>query len=423
MLWPHRTRRAVLAVVISTLAIAGATPMAMAATTGGSKQAWAGKVITLGAVFSTTGTGVAYGPQQVKGARLAVSQINAAGGIKGAVVHLVIDNDDSQPAQSALVMQSLITSHNVLAVLGPTFSNSAAAADPVANSLATPVLAVSNTGPGIVGSCAYPCSWIYRDSIGDATTIPANIGYYVKRAHPHAAVVMYPSADPFGMSTGQIASQAFTSGGVDQVSSVTVADPTALSGPVQTALAAHPNVVAITGSSAAVAGALIKELRAQGFTGQILGGNAFNSPTAATAAGSAGIGARSGAAWYVGNSSAVNRAFVSDYKRRYGTNPDQFAALAYTGVQLLARAARSAPLKFSSTAADRSALGGALARVRMNTPLGSFQFTPAHDVEQPIWLLAMNGKGGYRLVQQLHFSPLDQRCHARSMTSAATPGP
>jgi branched-chain amino acid transport system substrate-binding protein len=404
MLWPRRTRRVVLTAILCVLMIAAASPMA-AATTGGSKRPWADKVITFGAVFSTTGTGVAYGPQQVKGAQLAVSQINAAGGIKGAAVHLVIDNDDSQPTESAVVMRSLIASQNVLAVLGPTFSNSAAAADPVANSLSTSVLAVSNTGPGIVGSCPYSCSWIYRDSIGDATTIPANIGYFVKQSHPHAAVVIYPSADPFGVSTGQIAAKAFTAAGVDQVSSVTVPDPTSLSGPVQSALASHPNAVAITASSAAVAGALIKELRAQGFTGQILGGNAFNSPTAATAAGYSGKGARSGAAWYLGNPSAVNRTFVADYKKRYGTSPDQFAALAYTGVQLLAKAARSAPLQFSSTADDRLAFNKALAGVRMNTPLGQFHFTADHDVDQPIWIVAMNGKGGYGLVRQLPAAP------------------
>jgi branched-chain amino acid transport system substrate-binding protein len=290
MPWPRRMQRAVLPAILCVLMIAAATPMAAAATTGGSKQPWADKVITFGAVFSTTGAGVAYGPQQVKGAQLAVSQINQAGGIKGADVHLVIDNDDSQPAQSAVVMRSLITSQQVLAVLGPTFSNSAAAADPVANDLSTSVLAVSNTGPGIVGSCPYPCSWIYRDSIGDATTIPANVGYYVKRAHPRAAVVLYPSADPFGVSTGQIAAKAFTSSGVAQLSTVTVPDPTSLAAPVQSALAAHPNAVAITASSATVAGALIKEFRTQGFTGQILGGNAFNSPTTATAAGSSGKG-------------------------------------------------------------------------------------------------------------------------------------
>lgn len=404
MLWSRRTRRGLLPAILCVLMIAVATPMAAGASSG-SKQPWADKVITFGAVFSTTGTGVAYGPQQVKGAQLAVSQINAAGGIKGADVHLVIDNDDSQSAQSAVVMRSLITSQNVLAVLGPTFSNSAAAADPVANSLSTSVLAVSNTGPGIVGSCAYPCSWIYRDSIGDATTIPANIGYYIKQSHPHAAVVIYPSADPFGVSTGQIAAKAFTAGGVGQVSSVVVPDPTSLSDPVRSALAVHPNVVAITASSASVAGALIKELRGQGFTGQILGGNAFNSPTAATAAGSSGKGARSGAAWYLGNPSAVNRTFVADYEKRYGTNPDQFAALAYTGVQLLAEAARSAPLQFSSTADDRLAFNNALAGVRMNTPLGQFHFTADHDVDQPIWIVAMNGKGGYGLVRQLPAAP------------------
>jgi branched-chain amino acid transport system substrate-binding protein len=400
MLWPRRTRRAVLPAILCVVMIAAASPMAAAAASG-SKQPWADKVITFGAVFSTTGTGAAYGPQQVKGAELAVSQINAAGGIKGADVHLVIDNDDSQPAQSAVVMRSLITSENVLAVLGPTFSNSAAAADPVADTLSTTVLAVSNTGPGIVGSCAYPCTWIYRDSIGDATSIPANVGYYVKQSHPDTAVVMYPSADPFGVSTGQIAAQAFSTDGVEHVSSVTVPDPTALSGPVQSALAAHPNVVAITASSATVAAGLIKELRAQGFKGQILGGNAFNSPTVATAAGSSGKGARSGAAWYLGNPSAVNRTFVAAYKKRYGVAPDQFSALAYTGVQLLAKAASSAPLQFSSTADDRLALNNALAGVRLNTPLGQFHFTADHDVDQPIWIVAMNGKGGYGLVRQL----------------------
>jgi branched-chain amino acid transport system substrate-binding protein len=401
MLWPRLLQRGVMPALICLLMIAGASPIASAASTGGSKQPWANKVITFGAVFSTTGTGIAYGPEQVKGAELAVSQINAAGGIKGADVHLVIDNDDSQPAQSAVVMRSLITSQNVLAVLGPTFSNSAAAADPVANSLSTTVLAVSNTGPGIVGSCAYPCSWIYRDSLGDAASVPANIGYYVKQSHPHSAVVIYPSADPFGVSTGQIAANAFTASGVGQVSSTAVSDPTALNGPVQSALATHPGVVAITASSATVASGLIKELRAQGFTGQILGGNAFNSPTVAIAAGSEGKGARSGAAWYLGNQSAVNRAFVSAYKKRYGTSPDQFAALAYTGVQLLAKAARSAPLQFSSTPDDRLAFNNALAGVRMNTPLGSFHFTADHDVDQPIWIVAMNGKGGYGLVRQL----------------------
>jgi branched-chain amino acid transport system substrate-binding protein len=401
MLWPQRIRRGVFSAFIVLILVTGLSPMAGAATTGGSKPPWAGKVITLGAVFSTTGTGVAYGPQQVKAAQLAVRQINAAGGIKGATVRLVIENDDSQPAQSATVMASLITSQNVLAVLGPTFSNSAAAADPVANSLSTTVLAVSNTGPGIVGSCSYPCSWIFRDSLGDASSVPANVNYYVKHAHPQSAVVIYPATDPFGVSTAQITTKAFTASGVNHVSSTAILDPTALTGPVQSALASHPTVVAITASSATVAGALIKELRSQGFGGQILGGNAFNSPTAAATAGPSGKGARSGAAWYLGNQSPVNRAFVSAYKKRYGASPDQFAALAYTGVQLLAKAARSAPLRFASTADDRLALKTALARVRMTTPLGSFHFTADHDVDQPIWIVSMNGTGGYTLIRQL----------------------
>ena len=106
MLWPRLLRRGVMPALICLLMIAGASPIAPAASTGGPKQPWANKVITFGAVFSTTGTGIAYGPEQVKGAELAVSQINAAGGIKGADVHLVIDNDDSQPGASRQLVRS-----------------------------------------------------------------------------------------------------------------------------------------------------------------------------------------------------------------------------------------------------------------------------------------------------------------------------
>ncbi len=387
----------------STLLVAAVLAATVGSSSSGAASArpWAGRTIRLGAIFSTTGIGISYGPEQTKGARLAVAQINAAGGVRGAKVRLTVLNDNSDPATSATRMRTLVTDDKVLAVLGPTFSNSAASADPVADQLQTPVLAVSNTGPGIVGTCAYPCSWIFRDSLGEAVMLPAGVDTYVAAAHPARASVIYPANDAYGASSGQIAAQALTAAGVQVLGSVVVTDPTQPEGPVGSALAGNPTVVVITASSAVVDGEIIKGLRAQGFTGQILGGNAFNSPAAGTTAGSASTGARSAAGWFLGSATKANRAFVAAYKARYGTAPDQFSALAYTGVRLLADAAGAAPLTNRSVAADRAKLKSSLASVKAATPQGLFQFTADHNPVQPIWLVAMNGHGGYRLVKVL----------------------
>jgi branched-chain amino acid transport system substrate-binding protein len=274
---------------------------------------------------------------------------------------------------------------------------------------------VSNTGPGIVGNCAYPCSWIFRDSLGEATGIPVNIATYVARSRPATAVVIAPVGDNYGAQTGQLASNAFNADGVRAGPPVIVpATQPALGEAVAAALDSKPSVLMITASSPTVVSDIIVDARQAGFTGGILGGNAFNAPAVAKAAGSAGRNAQSAAGWFSGDASRANTSFVASFTARYHTAPDQFAAQAYTGVMLLAAAAKSAPLGFTNIAADRTAFRGSLQAVSIQTPLGPFQFTADHDVSQPVWVVAMNGKGGYRLVKQV---PASQ---AQSATTTPT---
>jgi hypothetical protein len=39
-----------------------------------------------------------------------------------------------------------------------------------------------------------------------------------------------------------------------------------------------------------------------------------------------------------------------------------------------------------------------------STPLGPFQFTPNHDVKQTVWVIAMDGSGGFTLVKEVKAS-------------------
>ncbi|HMW45508.1 MAG TPA: ABC transporter substrate-binding protein, partial [Solirubrobacterales bacterium] len=362
------------------------------------ENAWDGQSITFGALFSTTGDGSPFGPQQVKGAKLAVDEINADGGINGADLQLVQRDDESDPATSADEMKELIEQVQAIAVLGPTFSNSAAEADPIANQNRTPVLAVSNTGPGIVGDCDYPCEYIFRDSLGEATAIPANVKNLVDRENPKFAKVLYPVDDPFGQTSAETAVQAFKDEGV-KVTSMQVG----ANGIGQHMTDERQDAFMITASSGETGAGIVKDLRnAYGAKTPILGGNAFNSPVVAKSLGRQGKGVQSAAAWYAGNHSDENHEFMANYMAKYGQEPDQFAAQAYTGVKLLADAAEEADLQFGDIAADREALKTALEGVSEETPLGDFSFTPDHDVSQPIWIVQMNGKGTYDLVAQVN---------------------
>jgi branched-chain amino acid transport system substrate-binding protein len=149
---------------------------------------------------------------------------------------------------------------------------------------------------------------------------------------------------------------------------------------------------------------IMTEARKQSWNGQFLGGNGFNTATVSAQAGAAGKGAQSASAWYLGNSFPSNADFVTAYKAEYNKNPDQFAAQGYAAIKILADAAGRANLSFSDIAADRNKLRDAMETVNIQTPLGPFQFTANHDVKQTVWVIAMDGAGGFTLVHEIKAS-------------------
>ena len=375
---------------------------------GGGTNSYSGKTIKLGAVLSITGAGGVYGPQSRDGAMLAVKQINASGGVNGAKIELTVEDDASDKAQSAQKAQTLIQSNQVMAVLGPTLSNSAVAVHPLAESLKTPILAVSTTGIHIVPDCKFPetaaCKFVFRDSLGEQTAIPDNIKAYSDDAHPKTGVLLVAQDDKFSSDGGKIVQQTVATHNIQLLQTIPFSKNDADLAPYVTqAVRLKPDVIFIT-SLGGIPAKIMSAARNQGWQGQFLGGNGFNTATVSKQAGAAGKGARSASAWYIGNDFASNKDFVDAYKKEYGKDPDQFAAQGFTGVQILADAAKRANLTFSDLAGDREKLRGAMESVNIQTPLGPFQFTSDHDVKQTVWIIQMDGQGGFTLVKKIDAS-------------------
>jgi len=372
-----------------------------AASTGGTSN-YQGKTIQLGAILSLTGAGGVYGPSSKKGMDLAVETINNSGGVNGAKLALDTRDDASDKIQSAQVAQTLIQQGNLLALLGPTLSNSAVAVHPLAESFKVPILAVSTTGIHIVPDCNYPktdpCKYVFRDSLGEETAIPTNIKIYAAKAHPKTAVLMVANDDKFSSDGGKIVANTVGQYGIDLVDTIAFSKTTAdFATPVTKALQKKPDVMFIT-SLGGIPAKIMIEARRQGFTGQFLGGNGFNTAVVSKQAGAAGVGAESGSAWYLDNTFPSNAEFVHAYRNKYTSDPDQFAAQGYAAILILADAAKRANLTFNDVAGDRNRLRDAMETVNIQTPMGPFQFTSTHDVKQTVWVILMDGKGGFNLL-------------------------
>ncbi len=378
-----------------------------AGTTSGSS--YAGKTIKLGAILSITGAGGVYGPQSRDGMKLAVDQINKSGGVNGAQIALSVTDDASDKAQSAQVAQTLIQQEQDLALLGPTLSNSAVAVHPLAEQLKVPILAVSTTGIHIVPDCNFPqttpCRYVFRDSLGEQTAIPDNIKSYASDAHPSTGVLLVAQDDKFSSDGGKIVQDTVGQYNINLLKTIKFNKGEAdLSPYVTQAVALKPDVIFIT-SLGGIPAKIMTAARNQGWLGQFLGGNGFNTSTVSKQAGANGKGARSASAWYLGNSFPSNADFVKAYQAAYGKDPDQFGAQGYTAIKVLADAAKRANLTFTDLPGDRDKLRAAMETVNLaQTPLGPFQFTSTHDVKQTVWVIAMDGAGGFTLVHEIKAS-------------------
>src|SRR3954447_16249340 len=135
--------------VILIAAVLGLAAPASAAVTG---------TVTIGLVTSQTGPAASLSTTQRQGAQLAVDVINTAG---HDFTFALAERDDASTGDGARGAFADLISGGVAAILGPTLSSSAFAADPLAQAAGVPVVAISNTADGITEQGDY----VFRASL------------------------------------------------------------------------------------------------------------------------------------------------------------------------------------------------------------------------------------------------------------------
>ena len=100
------------------------------------------------AVAQTTNVAL-FGQEQVNGAKIAEEYLNAKGGVNGTPIKLIYQDTGGDEAGAVNAFQNLITQGKVVSIIGPTLSQQAFAADPIADRAKVPVVGPSNTAKGV----------------------------------------------------------------------------------------------------------------------------------------------------------------------------------------------------------------------------------------------------------------------------------
>ena len=126
-------------------------------------------VVKIGAVETLTGDNATYGISIRKGIELAASELNASKFLGAAQISLVVMDDKADKQEGISVFTKLINEDKVAAIIGPTLSSTAFAADPIAQKAGVPILGTSTTAIGITAMGDY----IFRDSLPQGPSSPA----------------------------------------------------------------------------------------------------------------------------------------------------------------------------------------------------------------------------------------------------------
>ena len=353
-----------------------------------SARTFAAEPVVIGVPQVISGPLAKYGNMVRWGVELASDEINTKGGVlNGRPIKLLIEDTAGKKDQVINIFKKMIARDKVVAILGPTLSNSMFAGGPVANSRKIPTIGTSTVAKGIGDIGPY----IFRTAMPESSIIPVTL----KRAHAKYKFknvgIMYANDDAFTKAGFEVFKDTLDKMNI-KIASIESFASNDTDFSAQLTKLKSLKVDAIVVSSFAEAGAsIVLQARQLGMDNSdipIIGGDGFNSPKLVEIAGKSAEGAMVGAAWFIEKPDAVNQNFVKSFRKRFNRDPDVFAASAYDSTFFLMDALNRA----ESTESNK--LRDALAATDYNGVLGRFKFLPNGDPANAEGVVVLQVKDG-----------------------------
>ncbi|HEY9852527.1 MAG TPA: ABC transporter substrate-binding protein [Leptolyngbyaceae cyanobacterium] len=356
--------------------------------------------IPIGVALAQTSNVALLGQEGIAGAKIAEKYFNDKGGVDGTPIKLIVQDTGGDEAGTINAFQVLITQAKVVGIVGPTLSQQAFSANPIAERAKVPVIGASNTAKGIpeigdyVARVSAPVAIVAPNSIEAALKINPKI---------KKVAVFYAQNDAFSKSETETFQQTVKERGLEliTVQKFQTTD-TDFQSQATNALNLKPDLIIISGL-AADGGNLVRQLRELGYKGVIIGGNGFNTSNIFAVCKALCDGVLVAQAYSPDHPNEINKTFRATYLNQYKKEPPQFSAQAFAAVQVYAEALKELDKKSDinkmSLAQLRTELNKQLLIGKYDTPLGEISFTPVGEVVQKDFYVAQlkvdkNGNNG-----------------------------
>ncbi|MDR2348387.1 MAG: branched-chain amino acid ABC transporter substrate-binding protein [Bifidobacteriaceae bacterium] len=319
-------------------AVAAAVALAAAAALAGCGDGAGdgGDTIKLGMLAPLSGSEAAFGPYLENGAKLAIKEINDAGGVLGRQLELVVEDDACDPTTAAAGANKLVT-QNVVASVGGYCSGATIPTVDIFAAAKIPMVIPAANANDLVGLS--PFNFLINGTgVQQAATV---LAYAKHEGLAKAAVLDDNSAYAKDLATSFV-DQAEADGGVEIVLEESVnPDEQDYSPNVNNIVKAAPDLVFWSGYYQE-GGLIIKQLRQAGYTGAVLVGDGAVDAKLAEIAGADAAKGVVGTFTQTPDMLQGEDDWINAYKEMAGSDPGPYATQAYDAVRVVAEAIKNA---------------------------------------------------------------------------------
>ncbi|HEX7152934.1 MAG TPA: ABC transporter substrate-binding protein [Thermoanaerobaculia bacterium] len=340
--------------------------------------------IPVGVYGALSGDQAAFGTSTVAGVRLAAEEINAAGGLLGRKIRLVVEDDQGRAEEAASVVTKLITSNQVVALIGENSSNQSLAAAPIAQQNGVPMISPSSTNPAVTQKGEY----IFRVCFTDPYQGKALAAFVRNNLKAGTAGILLDKKNDYSVGLAEFFRKEFEAAGGKIVAQQSYSGgDTEFRPQLTTIRAASPEIVFIPGFYTDV-GQIAIQARDLGITVPLVGGDGWDSPSVIEIGGKSIENSYFSDHYFVGETRPAVQNFVAKIKQRTGKNPEATAALGYDALMIFADAVRRAG------SVDRKAVRDQIAQTRDYEGVsGTITMGPDRDPIKPVAMIKIeNGQ-------------------------------
>jgi branched-chain amino acid transport system substrate-binding protein len=319
----------------------------------------AAETFKIGVVGPRTGPVATYGLSVIHAVTLAVEEVNAAGGVLGRQIELIVEDNKADATETNNAFRKLVSRDQVHAIIGAVVTANSIVGAQVAQMMKVPMITPTSTAEKVTQEGDY----IFRSCLIDPVQgrIMANFAYNFLGLREIACLTAQSNDYSVGLEEvftktfeelgGQVvAAESYSEGDQDFRAQLTKIR------------AKKPDAIYVPGYYSE-AGLIARQMRQLGMDQPILGPDGFDSPKLFEIGGESILGSYFTNHYSSETEDEVATHFLESYRAKYDQDPDGFAALGYDAALILfdalERAGDAALAK--NRAAARAAIRDALA--------------------------------------------------------------